>query len=494
MKKLLIVLLALLSVVLIALGVVFIFPEIEDWLLESSRKSSSQTSGHIDTATPSIRPDSDDINHQQATLENNDNSDPYITKVIAGYNETAIIYSNGAATLLADNDIFIHDEPSLLVSMSGGMLHAVALYSDGTVAASTSSANFEDTNIGQYDVDEWTDIVAVSAGFLHTVGLRSDGTVVATKFNDPDFDDGQCNVDGWSDIIEIGAGYDHTIGLRSDGSVVAVGSNEYGQCNVDNWTDIVAICAGRFYTVGLRSDGKVIAVGIPDYGQCNVDGWTDIVAISAGFMHTVGLRSNGTVVATELSATAKNGGFDNGQCDVSGWTDIVAISAGYTHTVGLRSDGVVVAVGDNEYGQCNVDALYTDYGNTTGDISAEGTESSHPNQYESAKFENFLSQLQYPTGPFSLEESYSATEIESISIIEIENSISKSGCVNITFEIIGTVWNSDLFFINVDCFDAEGYNIGSSILSCQVSDGSKFKIREEALQIPLETVRIEFTV
>ena len=43
-----------------------------------------------------------------------------------------------------------------------------------------------------------------------------------------------------------------------------------------------------------------------------------------------------------------------GQCDVSGWADIVAVSTGNSHTVGLISDGTVVAVGDNDYGKCDV--------------------------------------------------------------------------------------------------------------------------------------------
>ncbi|MEH7753854.1 RCC1 domain-containing protein, partial [Bacillus toyonensis] len=34
--------------------------------------------------------------------------------------------------------------------------------------------------------------------------------------------------------------------------------------------------------------------------------------------------------------------------------DIVAIAAGCAHTVGLKSDGTVVAVGNNEFGQCDV--------------------------------------------------------------------------------------------------------------------------------------------
>ena len=44
----------------------------------------------------------------------------------------------------------------------------------------------------------------------------------------------------------------------------------------------------------------------------------------------------------------------DGECYVSGWTDIVAVSTGFLHTVGLKRDGTVVAVGNNEYGQCDV--------------------------------------------------------------------------------------------------------------------------------------------
>lgn len=37
-----------------------------------------------------------------------------------------------------------------------------------------------------------------------------------------------------------------------------------------------------------------------------------------------------------------------------GEDDIVAFSAGDTHTIALKKGGTVVAVGDNEYGQCDV--------------------------------------------------------------------------------------------------------------------------------------------
>ena len=69
--------------------------------------------------------------------------------------------------------------------------------------------------------------------------------------------------------------------------------------------------------------------------------------ISAGGNHTVGLKPDNTVVAV--------GDNEYGQCNVDNWTDIVAISAGCNHTVGLKANGTVVAVGGNSYGRCDVD-------------------------------------------------------------------------------------------------------------------------------------------
>ena len=68
--------------------------------------------------------------------------------------------------------------------------------------------------------------------------------------------------------------------------------------------------------------------------------------IIARYEHTVALKTDGTVVAV--------GDNEYGQCDVSEWTDIVAISGTDTNTVGLKADGTVVVAGDNEEGQCNV--------------------------------------------------------------------------------------------------------------------------------------------
>ena len=60
----------------------------------------------------------------------------------------------------------------------------------------------------------------------------------------------------------------------------------------------------------------------------------------------IGLNSDGTVVAV--------GENDYGQCNVSKWENIAAVSTGDCHTLGLKKDGTVVATGKNHVGQCNV--------------------------------------------------------------------------------------------------------------------------------------------
>ena len=92
--------------------------------------------------------------------------------------------------------------------------------------------------------------------------------------------------------------------------------------------------------------------------------------VAGGGYHTVGLSSDGTVVAV--------GDNSYGQCDVDSWENIIQVAAGYRHTAGLKSDGTVVAVGDNSYGQCGVGG-WTDivqvaagYGHTVG-LKSDGT-------------------------------------------------------------------------------------------------------------------------
>ena len=61
------------------------------------------------------------------------------------------------------------------------------------------------------------------------------------------------------------------------------------------------------------------------------------------------MKKDGTVLAV--------GDDQYGQCQVDDWTNIVAICAGQYHTVGLKADGTLVATGRNDKGQCDVSGI-----------------------------------------------------------------------------------------------------------------------------------------
>lgn len=144
----------------------------------------------------------------------------------------------------------------------------------------------------------------------------------------------------------ICCGSSHVVGLCASGTVVAAGEKGSSACNVQGWRDIIGIAAVGDDTFALRSNGtvtKTIYEDDPDWGwgwtferyRKTISQWKNIVAISGGDYHIAALRSDGTVVAA--------GNNDDGQCNVQAWRDIVAIAAGTYHTVGLRADGTVVS-------------------------------------------------------------------------------------------------------------------------------------------------------
>ena len=157
--------------------------------------------------------------------------------------------------------------------------------------------------------------------------------------------------------------------MKSDGTLVGAGHDVGdGQLQIGGWNNIVAIATGWRHTVGLDADGGIHITGYRSSNQLqeitdNLAEWSNIVAIAAGggsnaspgTGHTVGLRSDGTVVAV--------GDNTYGQCNVNDWTGIIAIAAGDWHTVGLRADGTVVSThpDSNKYpnlysAACNVDS------------------------------------------------------------------------------------------------------------------------------------------
>lgn len=69
-------------------------------------------------------------------------------------------------------------------------------------------------------------------------------------------------------------------------------------------------------------------------------------SIQGTWRHFVGLRSDGTVVAV--------GENEYGECNVSSWRYVESIAADHYTTFGVCADGTVLSTGRNTHGECNV--------------------------------------------------------------------------------------------------------------------------------------------
>jgi uncharacterized repeat protein (TIGR02543 family) len=146
--------------------------------------------------------------------------------------------------------------------------------------------------------------------------------------------------------------YTLIISSTEGGSVTGPGE---GTFTYDEGTvvDLVAQAEQGYQFVSWSGEVGTIAATDNTVTSITVNGDYAITAnfapymVAAGSYHTVGLKTDGTVVAV--------GDNSYGQRNVNGWTNIIQIAAGPGHTVGLKSDGTVVAVGDTTFGRCNVE-------------------------------------------------------------------------------------------------------------------------------------------
>lgn len=236
--------------------------------------------------------------------------------------------------------------------LSAGVRYSVAIKDDGQVEA--VGRNKEE----QCEVKRWEHIISIDAYGCLTIGLKETGEVEVAGI----CDGRQINdLENWKEITDVAAGERFIVGLKRGGTLIADGHGDDGQLNVKDWEHVIAIDAGWSFTVALTEDRELLFAGI-DNGQEtefqeHKDEWKDVVNISAsggggnsdcrGKGHTVGLKSDGTVVAV--------GDNDYGQCDVSEWSDIVKVATGDWYTVGLKADGTVLITGENFPGSRYID-------------------------------------------------------------------------------------------------------------------------------------------
>ncbi|MDB6108577.1 MAG: hypothetical protein JWR69_327, partial [Pedosphaera sp.] len=157
------------------------------------------------------------------------------------------------------SDLYGRPQPPVLtnaVSISF-YYHALALLSDGTVAA------WGDNTAVPAGL---SNVVAVAAGISHSLALLADGSVVqwGNQYMPP--------VPEWlNDAIAIGAGSSVSLAVRSNGTVVtwASGSNPVSY-PPQTLTNAVGIAVGQDFAVAVTSDGRVVAWGVNDAGRTSV--------------------------------------------------------------------------------------------------------------------------------------------------------------------------------------------------------------------------------
>ena len=262
-----------------------------------------------------------------------------------------------------------------IVAVATGEYHALALCSDGTIAAwgnnsygqlgnnstSKSSVPVAVSAVGGISALYGKTVVAVAAGYYHSMALCSDGTIASWGENN----NGQLGNNSLTNssvpvavnsasagsslygksIVAVSAGAYHNIALCSDGTLAAWGRNSAGQLG-DNTTtqrnvpiavnaasgisalygkSVLGLAAGSYHSMALCVDGTLVAWGDNGYGEIG-DG-------------TATQRNVPAAVNTASGISALNGKI------------VVDIAAGGSHSLALCSDGTMAAWGENSYGE-----------------------------------------------------------------------------------------------------------------------------------------------
>lgn len=236
----------------------------------------------------------------------------------------------------------------------------------------------------------------LDVGHSFAVALRSDGTVAAAGKNDTV----KNAVSGWRDIVQLAAGWDFALGLTSDGRVLFAGPETGTNARIDrsaiaNWRDVVFISANACACAAIDRNGNILLSGGPQdqndttlyslpaniyapgkpisvsvgvfhilvlyengtvraiyntYGDwCRVDSWANIVQIAAGERGSTGLSAFGTVLYAGLT--------NHNQSEYYGHNGIVSIASKGWHLCMVYEDGTVETVGYNGWGQCSTDGF-----------------------------------------------------------------------------------------------------------------------------------------
>lgn len=251
--------------------------------------------------------------------------------------------------------------------IAAGNIHSLALCSDGTVATwgynTTISAQGYATNspvpvgVDTRGVLSGKQVTAIAAGMIHSLALCSDGTLVSWGSNsagqlgtaDPaiSYSSVPILVDrtgplAGKSVVAIAAGGRHSMALCSDGTIAAWGDNTYGE--LGNGTNTGSPVPVAVTLSGALSGKTVTAIAAGGHYYLN----HSMALCSDGTLATWGSNDNGQLGTGDT--THRNlPVIITGSGDLAGRT-VVAISAGMSQSYALCSDGAAASWGSGAAG------------------------------------------------------------------------------------------------------------------------------------------------
>ena len=217
--------------------------------------------------------------------------------VAAGSEFVIALKSNGSLVGWGDNARGQINVPSGndFIAVSAGYDHAIALRSNGTIAA----WGYNDQ--GQTNAPAGNDFVKIDAGTYHNLALRSDGTIAAWGRNS----EGQLNVPA-GNYVEVAAGENFSSAIRSDGSLAAWGIVWNGETTVPAGNDYVKISAQYRHGLALRSNGVLMGWGVNWNNQLNIPAGVLFSNMSAGWFHSIAVKTDGSLAAWGLNGNLQS--------------------------------------------------------------------------------------------------------------------------------------------------------------------------------------------
>lgn len=201
--------------------------------------------------------------------------------------------------------------------ITAGDYFTAGISTDGTVLLAGDQSSL-------YSAAFWQDTAMLVAGSNDLLGIKHDGTLLYT--------DPAADLDPTGHYIGATAGNESFLAYRKDGSTFAHGQLYKTWKALSSWENVIAADAHRDFYIALTPDNELYVFN--GSSSQSFEGNKVVWDIATGHGFCLLMYEDGTVAAL--------GNNQYGQCNVEAWRDIIAIDASTAAAFGLKNDGTVI--------------------------------------------------------------------------------------------------------------------------------------------------------